>query len=249
MAVLERDMAAAAGVNNAVYESLGARWYEAADDPVALLRAEAALHVPWIAARLAPSSRVLDVGCGGGFVSNALAARGHDVHGLDVTGDSLAVAARHDRAGRVAYARGDALRLPYRGGAFDAVCAMDFLEHVDQPERVVAEASRVLRAGGRFFFHTFNRNWLAWLVVIKGVEWFVRNTPRNMHVLRLFVKPAELARMCRACGLEVSELVGSRPTVDAAFLRMLRTGVVPRELTFRLTRSTALSYVGVARRR
>ena len=121
-------------------------------------------------------------------------------------------------------------------------------EHVEEPERVVAEVSRVLRSGGKFFFHTFNRNWLAWLVVIKGVEWFVRNTPPQMHVLRLFVKPGELAAMCRNYGMGVDELVGSRPTVDAAFFRMLRTRVVPRQLTFRFTRSTALSYVGMARK-
>jgi len=239
--------AARVSVNNGVYETLGARWYEAADDPVALLRAEAALHVPWVADRLPRGSRVLDMGCGAGFLTNALAARGHAVCGIDAAADSLAVAVNHDRARRVAYTRGDALRLPYRARSFDAVCAMDFLEHVEQPERVVAEAARVLRPGGMFFFHTFNRNPLAWLVVIKGVEWFVRNTPPHMHVLRLFVKPAELARMCRAYGLEVEELVGSRPTVDAAFWRMLRTRVVPTELTFRFTRSTALSYVGMAR--
>jgi 2-polyprenyl-6-hydroxyphenyl methylase/3-demethylubiquinone-9 3-methyltransferase len=242
-------VAIAARVNNRIYESLGARWYEAADDPVALLRAEAALHVPWVAARLPPASRVLDVGCGAGFLSNALAARGHAVHGIDVAADGLRVARGRSAGPRgAAYVRGDALRLPFATRSFDAVCALDFLEHVDQPQRVVAEAARVLRPGGAFFFHTFNRNPLAWLVVIKGVEWFVKNTPPDMHVLRLFVKPRELGRMCRAVGLEMAELVGSRPTVDAAFWRMLRTRVVPKELTFRFTRSTALSYVGMARR-
>src|SRR6201999_1216443 len=111
------------------------------------------------------------------------------VTGLDASPESLVVAARHDETGSVRYERGDALALPYADASFDAVCAMDFLEHVEEPARVVAECSRVLRPGGLFFFHTFNRSFLAWLVVIKGVEWFVRNTPRDMHVLRLFIPP------------------------------------------------------------
>ena len=241
-------MATTARVNNGIYHSLGESWYEATDDPVALLRAEAALHAPWVAERLAPGSQVLDLGCGAGFLSNALAARGHAVTGIDVATDSLEVAARHDATRSVVYQQGDALALPYPPASFDAVCAMDFLEHVEWPERVVAQAARVLRPGGQFFFHTFNRNLLSWLVVIKGVEWFVKNTPRDLHVLRLFVTPSELRRMGRAYGLEVTELVGSRPRLDAAFLRMLRTKVVPRELRFTFTRSTALSYVGAARR-
>ena len=111
--------------------------------------------------------------------------------GLDASQEALSVAARHDGTARVRYERGDALTLPYPDASFDAVCSLDFLEHVEEPERVVAEVARVLRPGGLFFFHTFNRNFWAWLVIIKGVEWFVRNTPKDLHVLRLFVKPEE----------------------------------------------------------
>ena len=66
-----------------------------------------------------------------------------------------------------------------------------------------AEMARVLRPGGLLFFHTFNRSWLAWLVVIKGVEWFVRNTPKDMHVLHLFLKPSEVEAMCREHEVEL----------------------------------------------
>ena len=127
---------------------------------------------------------------------------------------------------------------------------MDFLEHVEDPATVVAEASRVLRPGGLFFFHTFNRNPLAWLVVIKGVEWFVKNTPRDMHVLRLFVKPAELRAMCATSGLEVRELLGSAPAVlSRAFWAMLATGSVRADFRFKLTRFPLLPYTGFAERR
>jgi 2-polyprenyl-6-hydroxyphenyl methylase/3-demethylubiquinone-9 3-methyltransferase len=126
---------------------------------------------------------------------------------------------------------------------------MDLLEHVEAPEQVVAEAARVLRKGGLFFFHTFNRNPLAWLIVIKGVEWFVKNTPDDMHVLRLFLKPAELRRMCQKHGLEQVELRGSQPIVfSRAFWQMLRTRIVPPGFRFQFTNSTLLGYTGCATR-
>ncbi|HEX3769836.1 MAG TPA: bifunctional 2-polyprenyl-6-hydroxyphenol methylase/3-demethylubiquinol 3-O-methyltransferase UbiG [Polyangiaceae bacterium] len=241
-------------VNNDLYDTLGDRWYDANDDPVALLRAESRLRNPWvdatIQAHLGPRARVLDIGCGGGFLSNALARAGHAVTGLDASADSLAVAARRDETGSVRYERGDALALPYEPGSFDAVCAMDFLEHVEAPARAVAEAARVLRPGGLFFFHTFNRNPLAWLVVIKGVEWLVKNTPPDMHVLRLFVKPSELRAMCEENELVVSGLHGSAPVFwSRAFWTMVTTGTVPPDFRFAFVKSTAIAYTGVARKR
>jgi 2-polyprenyl-6-hydroxyphenyl methylase/3-demethylubiquinone-9 3-methyltransferase len=240
-------------VNNGIYEELGARWYEAQDDPVALLRAESRLRNPWVAGRIAAHfrrpARVLDVGCGGGFLSNELGQRGHEVTGLDVAVDSLEVAALHDATGRVAYVSGDVYALPFDDGAFDVVCAMDFLEHVERPGQAIAAMARVLAPGGLFFVHTFNRNWLARLVVIKGVEWFVKNTPPDMHVLHLFLKPDEVRAMCRECGLDTVELRGSRPRFGAAMWRLLRTRVVPEDFDFTFTRSTTISYTGFALRR
>ncbi len=240
-------------VNNDVYESLGERWYRATDDPVALLRAESRLRNPWIASELARAGegrpcRVLDIGCGGGFLSNALAAAGHEVSGLDASGDALRVAALHDPSRSVRYQQGNALQLPYENESFDAVCAMDFLEHVEDPGRVIGEAARVLKPSGRFYFHTFNRNFLAWLIIIKGVEWFVRNTPKDLHVLRLFLKPAAVRAACAEHGLHSLELRGVRPKLGLAFWRMLVTGRVSDDFCFTFSHSTSLGYSGVARK-
>lgn len=236
-------------VNNAIYDTYGDRWYTAYDDPVALLRAESKTKTPWILERIEkffPHARVLDVGCGAGFLSNELALKGHAVTGIDLSQESLAVAGRHDATHSVRYLAADAYQLPFSDGSFDVVTAMDFLEHVEDPKRVIAEISRVLKPGGLFFFHTFNRNPLAWLVVIKFVEWFVKNTPKHMHVLRLFITPAEAHWYCTMAGLQVHEMTGLKPVLRSFTLNSFFTGIVPPSLRFELTKSVRLSYLGYA---
>ena len=240
-------------VNNEIYATLGERWYAAQDDPVALLRAESRLRNPWLLDEIGSAfgqrpCQVLDVGCGAGFLSNELGAAGHEVTGIDTSADALSVAALHDPGGTVVYQQGSALELPFADASFDAVCAMDLLEHVEDPERVIAEAARVLKPSGLFFFHTFNRNFLSWLVIIKGVEWFVRNTPRDLHVLRLFVKPEEVRAACVRHGLAAVELRGVRPRLNWPFWRMLLTRRVPADFAFVFTNSTRLGFSGLARK-
>ncbi|MES2273539.1 MAG: bifunctional 2-polyprenyl-6-hydroxyphenol methylase/3-demethylubiquinol 3-O-methyltransferase UbiG, partial [Chlamydiota bacterium] len=199
-------------INNAFYEELEEQWYGASDHPIALLRAENAVRTPWIIReieqRLGKKRRVLDIGCGAGLLTNALAKEGHQVCGIDLSKTSLEVAMRHDETKRVSYEVANAYALPYPDGHFDAVSAMDVLEHVEMPARLIQEASRVLKPGGLFFFHTFNRNPLSYLVIIKGVEWCVRNTPKNMHVYSLFIKPKELEMLCQRQSLSVNYWVG-----------------------------------------
>lgn len=239
-------------VNNAVYDDLDERWYAAKDNPIALLRAQSSLLIPWVAEEIdsafpGRSARVLDVGCGGGFLSNALSLRGHEVTGFDLSQPSLDVAARHDATGRVRYVNGDAARLPFDKASVDVVTAMDFLEHVEDAGAVIGEAARVLVPGGLFLWHTINRNLLSWLVGIKGIELIFRNVPPNVHVLRLFRKPEEVRALCEAHSLTVRELRGIRPVFGLrAFISLLATGIVRDDFAFRFTHSTAITYAGVA---
>lgn len=242
-----------AQINNEIYETLGERWYEAFDDPVALLRAENNLIGPWVKDRIrnnfldTPMS-ILDVGCGAGFLTNSLAEDGHRVTGLDLSKESLNVARRHDHTHSVNYREGNALQLPFPDKSFDVVTCMDFLEHVTAPAKVISEAGRVLRPGGLFFFHTFNRNIVSWFFAIKCLEWLVKNTPKNMHVIELFIKPEELRKYCSEAGLDTVEIKGLKPVIGNIPLKSLFTGVVPEDMRFEFTRSLMISYLGYARK-
>jgi 2-polyprenyl-6-hydroxyphenyl methylase/3-demethylubiquinone-9 3-methyltransferase len=143
----------------------------------------------------------------------------------------------------------DARRLAFPDGHFDVVCMMDFLEHLPEREEVLREAARVLKPGGLFLFHTFNRNPLAWLIAIKGVEWFVANTPKRMHVYGLFLKPRELRELCRHQQLNVERFWGLRPRLfSRPFLELLVTGRVNDHFQFLFTDFLGLGYCGRARK-
>ena len=130
-------------INNDFYETLGDKWLTASDHPIALLRAENRLRNPWIASKLPSSSKVLDMGCGAGFLTQELANLGHEVTGVDLSEQSLKIARKLDS--KSTYIKADVTKVPLESGSFDAVCAMDLLEHVENPKAVVQEASRLLK--------------------------------------------------------------------------------------------------------
>lgn len=237
-------------INNSIYEKYGDKWYSTYEDPVAILRAESIAITPWVLEKIRAinGSNVLDIGCGGGFLSNELGMNGLKVTGIDISPTSIKIAAKHDRSGNVNYQVADAYQLPFADETFDVVTAMDFLEHVEDPKKVILEASRVLKPGGIFIFHTFNRNFLSWLVIIKFVEWIVKNTPKNMHILRLFITPNELTKYCRESKMQVEEMKGLRPVWSSIPFKNLLSGVVPKSMRFKITNSLLMSYLGVARK-
>ncbi len=234
-------------INNAFYEELGDQWLTAIDHPIALLRAENRLRNPWIASKLPSSCKILDMGCGAGFLTRELSNLGHQVVGVDLSEESLKIARKLDP--KTTYLRADVTAVPLESKSFDAVSAMDLLEHVENPTAVIQEASRLLKPGGLFFFHTFNRTFLSWLIVIKGVEWCVKNAPPDMHIHRLFIKPAELQKICEDLGLKQEEIKGLNVKVlSKAFWQMVLKRTVPDDLEFVFTDSLKVGYSGFARK-
>ncbi len=170
------------------------------------------LRLEWID-RHAPlaGKRVLDVGCGGGILTEAMAQRGARVTGIDLSDKALCVAELHLLESRlsVIYERASVDDFTARhAGEFDVVTCMELLEHVPEPAAMVAACARLVRAGGQVFFSTINRNPRSYLFAVIGAEYLLRLLPRGTHDYLRFVKPSELARWSRASGLRPDELVG-----------------------------------------
>lgn len=157
--------------------------------------------------------KVLDVGCGGGILTEALAARGAKATGIDLAEASLAVARTHAEQGklqidyRAVAAEALAAEMP---GAFDLVCCLEMLEHVPQPDSVVAACATLVRPGGTVLFSTINRNPKAYALAILGAEYVLKLIPRGTHDYAKFIRPSELERWARSAGLEVLGLKGLR---------------------------------------
>jgi len=157
----------------------------------------------------APNLKILDVGCGGGILSEALAKAGAQVTGIDLSEASIQVARQH--------AQKQGLQIDYRyegvaeiarkyAGTFDVVTCMEMLEHVPEPEKIVAACVQALKPGGRAVFSTINRTPKAFLFAIVGGEYVLHLLPRGTHAYRKLIRPAELKNWARASGLEFSRL-------------------------------------------
>jgi 2-polyprenyl-6-hydroxyphenyl methylase/3-demethylubiquinone-9 3-methyltransferase len=157
--------------------------------------------------------RVLDLGCGGGFMAEALAGRGALVTGIDPSPCAIDIARRHAEAGGLAidYAIGKGEDLPLADRSVDIVVCVDVLEHVDDLDRVIAEIGRVLEPGGLFLFDTINRNWLAARVMITFGENILRLLPAGTHDPARFIRPEELRRKVVNAGFVMGNFVGFGP--------------------------------------
>ncbi|MEM6740181.1 MAG: bifunctional 2-polyprenyl-6-hydroxyphenol methylase/3-demethylubiquinol 3-O-methyltransferase UbiG [Pseudomonadota bacterium] len=156
---------------------------------------------------------VLDLGCAGGFMAEALHDRGAQVTGIDPAADAIAAARTHaEETGRsIRYEVGVGEALPFGDASFDAVVCVDVLEHVADLARVLAEVRRVLRPGGWFLFDTINRTRLARFAVITMAEDVLRLLPKGTHDPTLFITPHELRRGLEAEGFHVKRLTGLGP--------------------------------------
>ncbi|MCB1962067.1 MAG: bifunctional 2-polyprenyl-6-hydroxyphenol methylase/3-demethylubiquinol 3-O-methyltransferase UbiG [Rhodocyclaceae bacterium] len=170
------------------------------------------LRLDWIDSIATLSGKtVLDVGCGGGILSEGMATRGATVTGIDLGEKALNVARLHlHESGLVVDYRlvsAEAMAEAHPG-EFDVVTCLEMLEHVPDPESIVAACARLVKPGGDVFFSTLNRNPKAYLLAIIGAEYLLRLLPRGTHDYARFIKPSELARQCRQAGLEFRSLTG-----------------------------------------
>jgi len=170
------------------------------------------LRLDWIDSRAnLAGKRVLDVGCGGGILAEAMAGRGARVSGIDLAEKPLRVAELHllQSQAQVTYEQVSTEEYAQRhAGEFDVVTCMELLEHVPEPSAMVAACTRLVRPGGQVFFSTINRNPKSYLFAVIGAEYVLRLLPRGTHDYQRFIKPSELSRFARDAGLRVAELIG-----------------------------------------
>lgn len=156
-------------------------------------------------------AKVLDVGCGGGILTESLARKGATVTGIDMSEAPLAVARLH--------ASSSNLDIDYRQitaediadtepAQYDVVCCLEMLEHVPDPSSVICACKQLVKPGGHVFFSTINRNPKSFLFAIVGAEYVLRLLPRGTHEYQKLIRPSELHRWCREGGLDVIETLG-----------------------------------------
>lgn len=195
----------------AKFEALASRWWDAQGEFKPLHDINP-LRLDFIDARAGlAGKKVLDVGCGGGILSESMAHRGAKVAGIDLGEAPLAVARLHaeEHGVNVDYqhisVEAKALQAP---GYYDVVTCMEMLEHVPDPASVIRACSELVRPGGYVFFSTLNRTAKSYAFAILGAEYVLKLLPRGTHSYAKFIRPSEMAAWCRSNGLEVREQTG-----------------------------------------
>jgi 2-polyprenyl-6-hydroxyphenyl methylase/3-demethylubiquinone-9 3-methyltransferase len=195
----------------AKFEALASRWWDP-ESEFKPLHDINPLRVEYIDRRVGLENKtVLDVGCGGGILTEAMAQRGAIVTGIDMGEAPLAVAQLHqmESGTEVTYRRATAEQLAAEQPAsFDVVTCLEMLEHVPDPAGVIAACQKLVKPGGNVFFSTINRNPKSYLFAIVGAEYVLRLLPKGTHDYARFIRPSELEGWARHAGLQICELTG-----------------------------------------
>ncbi|WP_329891146.1 bifunctional 2-polyprenyl-6-hydroxyphenol methylase/3-demethylubiquinol 3-O-methyltransferase UbiG [Stenotrophomonas sp. SMYL11] len=193
------------------FAALANRWWDA-DGPQKPLHALNPVRLQYVADRVPlRGARVLDIGCGGGLLSEALAQAGADVTAIDLAPELVKVARLHalESGAKVDYRVQAAEDLAAeQPGSFDVVTCMEMLEHVPDPGAIIEACKRLLKPGGHLFLSTINRTAAAFAVAIVGAEYVARLLPKGTHHYQEFIKPAELARWLREADMQLVDVSG-----------------------------------------
>lgn len=217
-----------------IYDNAAAQWWSDDIRWVRTLHNMVPGRLSWFDRKIDWAGKaVLDLGCAGGFMAEALDDRGARVTGIDPAADAISAARAHaeDSGRTIAYDVGVGEDLPYDAARFDAVVCVDVLEHVADLDRVLAEIARVLRPGGMLLFDTINRNAVSRFAVITMAEDVLRLLPRGTHDPAMFIRPSELRYALARQGLEAGPMTGLGPRglnrrLDPVFGRLPGTAIL-----------------------
>jgi 2-polyprenyl-6-hydroxyphenyl methylase/3-demethylubiquinone-9 3-methyltransferase len=220
-----------ARIDNAIYDAEGSRWWDP-DFSLSLIRTllnpfrvNYAKRIIDCSIKTRPGeTNILEVGCGGGILSEEFSKMGYGMTGIDPAGNSVKTAIEHAAQNnlKINYRTGVGEDLPFETGSFDVVLCCDVLEHVKDLPKVIAEISRVLKHGGVFIYDTFNRTYFSKIGTIKVLQEWKRWSimPPGLHVWEMFIKPAEIKLLLSENHLTWKDHCGLKP--DISYLKMLR---------------------------
>ena len=196
----------------AKFSALAHRWWDPTSEfrPLHEINPLRLAHIEKLAGGLA-GRRIVDVGCGGGILAEAMGAKGATVTGIDLAEKPLKVAMLHrmETGSHVDYRLVSAEALADEApGSFDVVTCMEMLEHVPDPPAIVHACAKLAKPGGLVFFSTINRNAKSFVFAIIGAEYVLNLLPKGTHEYARFIRPSELSRACRDAGLSVFDLTG-----------------------------------------
>jgi 2-polyprenyl-6-hydroxyphenyl methylase/3-demethylubiquinone-9 3-methyltransferase len=255
-------------INNHIYDDLAETWW----DEKEFLHLLKVMVNPWrvpyfrevLEKHYGPDLsqvRLLDLGCGGGVLTEEFASMGCQVTGIDISPQSIEIARKHAASTdlSIEYHVGNATQLPFEPESFDAVSCCDVLEHIHDWKQVIAEAGRVLKAGGLFFFDTINRTQQSKVQFIFGLQEFplTRLMPVNTHVWELFITPEELTSAIRENGFVPEDMKGGKitksPLATLWDVQQQKRGRITfaelgRRLELKLDPDLSLNYLGYARK-
>jgi 2-polyprenyl-6-hydroxyphenyl methylase/3-demethylubiquinone-9 3-methyltransferase len=222
------------------FDALAARWWDP-NGPMRPLHAMNSTRVSWIDARIrahffnqTADCRILDIGCGAGLLTEALARRGYAMLGMDAAAEAIAAAQAHAAplGLSIDYRVGQAEDLLQAGEQFSVVTALEVIEHVPDANQLLKILAALVAPGGLLFVSTLNRTRLSFLTAKFGAEYVLRMLPVGTHDWRKFVSPAELGAGLRLAGMHLSDIAGMQPDP-------LRGG-------WRISRSVAVNYIAMA---
>ena len=193
------------------FSQLAHRWWDP-NSEFKPLHAINPLRLEWIDQHAGLSGKkILDIGCGGGILSESMAQRGAEVTGIDLSEKALGVARLHllESGNQLDYRNTSAEALAEQTpGVYDIITCMEMLEHVPSPASIISACSALVKPGGHVFFSTLNRNPKAYLLAVVGAEYVLNMLPKGTHDYVKFIRPSELSRWAKSVDLEPDELIG-----------------------------------------
>lgn len=205
------------------FSNLASRWWDTTSE-FKPLHAINPLRLEWIQKHIDLNGKhTIDIGCGGGILSESMANSGAITTGIDLSNKALKVAELHalETQTKVQYELISAEEMAQKHThAFDLITCMEMLEHVPDPNSIVKAASQLAKPGGMLFFSTLNRNLKSYLMAILGAEYLLNLLPKGTHDYKKFIKPSELSDMIRKAGLEMVDIIGIHynPVSDSYYL-------------------------------